>query len=126
RVATSDWCSITTKTRKISSCKTPAARSRSQSCSCYEVKGGSLLPRRITRALSQRQIPHSARGTAAAHLPRFRALALFGRQPPYRVDRLSPRRPKTCTKPAASSYSNSEDQRPSCAPLLGEVVFWVK
>src|SRR6267378_3125663 len=30
--------------------------------------------------------PHSARGTAAAHLPRFRALALFGRRPPERVE----------------------------------------
>jgi hypothetical protein len=30
---------------------------------------------------------HSARGTAAApHFPRFRALALFGRRPPQRVD----------------------------------------
>src|SRR5204863_4627835 len=29
RVASSDWCGIRTKTRKISSCKTPAARSRS-------------------------------------------------------------------------------------------------
>ncbi len=33
-----------------------------------------------------RQNPHSARGTAATHLPRFRALALFGRRPPQRVD----------------------------------------
>ena len=31
--------------------------------------------------------PHSTRGTAAAHIPRFRALALFGRRPPKRVDR---------------------------------------
>jgi len=38
-----------------------------------------------------------ARGTAATHLPRFRALALFGRRPPYRVDRPASRRPKTCT-----------------------------
>src|SRR6266581_8362223 len=30
--------------------------------------------------------PHSARGTAAAHLPRFRALALFERRPPERVE----------------------------------------
>jgi hypothetical protein len=29
---------------------------------------------------------HSARGTAGAHFPRFRALALFGRRPPQRVD----------------------------------------
>src|SRR5882672_11397390 len=32
---------------------------------------------------------HSARGTAGARFPRFRALALFGRRPPQRVD--SPR-----------------------------------
>src|SRR5437016_4672343 len=39
-----------------------------------------------------------ARGTATLHLtPRFRALALFGRRPPQRVDRPSSRRPKTCT-----------------------------
>jgi hypothetical protein len=30
--------------------------------------------------------PHSTRGTAAAHIPRFRALALFGRRPLERVD----------------------------------------
>src|SRR6516162_4527137 len=29
--------------------------------------------------------PHSTRGTAAAHIPRFRALALFGRRPLERV-----------------------------------------
>lgn len=31
--------------------------------------------------------PHSTRGTAAAHIQRFRALALFGRRPLERVDR---------------------------------------
>lgn len=30
--------------------------------------------------------PHSTRGTAAAHIPRFRALANFGRRPSERVD----------------------------------------
>jgi hypothetical protein len=35
--------------------------------------------------------PHSARGTPAAHFPRFRALALFGRRPPCRVLRPSSR-----------------------------------
>ena len=49
-VATSDCCVITTKRRKISSRKTPAARSRSQSCPSYEVKAGSPLPHCITRA----------------------------------------------------------------------------
>jgi hypothetical protein len=34
---------------------------------------------------SPRQNPHSARGTTSPHLPRFRALALFGRRPPQRV-----------------------------------------
>jgi hypothetical protein len=33
-----------------------------------------------------RQNPHSARGTAPAYVPRFRALALFGRRPQDRVD----------------------------------------
>jgi hypothetical protein len=40
--------------------------------------------------------------------PRFRALALFGRRPPARVDCLSCRRPKTCTiaaQPASSGMS---------------------
>ena len=44
-----------------------------------------------------RRNPHSARGTAATHIPRFRALALFGRRPPQRVVRPSSRQPKTCT-----------------------------
>jgi hypothetical protein len=50
RVATSDCCVITTKRLKISSCQTPAARSRSQSCPRYEAKWLSPLPRFITRA----------------------------------------------------------------------------
>jgi hypothetical protein len=33
-----------------------------------------------------RQNPHSARGPAPAYVPRFRALALFGRRPPQRVE----------------------------------------
>src|SRR5450755_88482 len=33
-----------------------------------------------------RQNPHSARGTAPAYVPRFRALALFGRRPQQRVE----------------------------------------
>ena len=35
---------------------------------------------------SSRQNPHSARCSAAPHLPRFRALALFRRRPQLRVD----------------------------------------
>src|SRR5207245_10473888 len=54
---------------------------------------------KLTR-LSPRQIPHSARGTAFVPIPRFRALALFGRRPPQLVDSLSCRRPKTCTQAA--------------------------
>ena len=38
--------------------------------------------------LTPRPNPHSARRTSAAHVPRFRALALFGRRPPVRVDGL--------------------------------------
>jgi len=33
-----------------------------------------------------RQNPHSARGSAPAYVPRLRALALFGRRPPQRVE----------------------------------------
>jgi hypothetical protein len=33
-----------------------------------------------------RQNPHSARGAAPAYVPRFRALALFGRRPQERVE----------------------------------------
>ena len=40
------------------------------------------------QATPPRPNPHSARCTAAAHLPRFRALALFGRRPRQRVDGL--------------------------------------
>ena len=38
--------------------------------------------------------PHSVRCTAAAHLPRFRALALLGRRPPQPVEASSCRRPR--------------------------------
>src|SRR6516164_2910894 len=56
--------------------------------------------------LNPRQNPHSARGTATPYLlPRFRALALFGRRPPERVVRpslpASENLHKTCTKPAS-------------------------
>jgi len=46
-----------------------------------------------------RLIPHSPLAPAAIRLPRFRALALFGRLPSARVDGSSCRRPKTCTEP---------------------------
>jgi hypothetical protein len=53
RVATSDDCGITTRTRKILSRKTPAAtaaaRSLSPSCSCYKAKSTAPPPRFITR-----------------------------------------------------------------------------
>jgi hypothetical protein len=51
RAATPDGCVITTKTLKISSCKTAAARSRSQSSPRYEPKSLLPLSRFITRAL---------------------------------------------------------------------------
>src|SRR5437773_1969323 len=57
--------------------------------------------------------PHSARGTAAAHITRFRALALFGRRPPDRVDRPSPRQPKTCTTADASTCNKNRGVAPS-------------
>lgn len=43
--------------------------------------------------------PHSARGTAADHFPRFRALALFGRRPPQPVEGI--------VIPAAENLHNS-------------------
>ena len=49
RVASSDWCRIATKTRKISSCKTSAARLRSPSCPSHEAKWASLPLRSSTR-----------------------------------------------------------------------------
>jgi hypothetical protein len=42
----------------------------------------------ISSSLIPRPNPHSVRCTAAAHLPRFRALALLGRRPPQPVDHL--------------------------------------
>jgi hypothetical protein len=49
RVATSDWRGISTKTRKISSCKTPAARLRSTSCPTHEANQAPPLLRSSTR-----------------------------------------------------------------------------
>jgi len=42
----------------------------------------------ISLSLTPRPNPHSVRCTAAAHLPRFRALALLGRRPPQPGDHL--------------------------------------
>jgi hypothetical protein len=44
-----------------------------------------------------RQNPHSARGSAPAYVPRFRALALFGRRPPQRVQGFLMPASKNCT-----------------------------
>jgi hypothetical protein len=49
RLATSDCSMISTKRRKISLCKTLAARSRSQSYPSYEVQADSPLPRSSSR-----------------------------------------------------------------------------
>ena len=49
RVATSDWRVIRTKTRKISSCKTPAAGLRFPSCPTHEAKWASPPLRSFTR-----------------------------------------------------------------------------
>ena len=46
-----------------------------------------------------RLISINARGTAGARFPRFRALALFGRRPPQRVDSL--------VMPASENLHNS-------------------
>src|SRR5215471_10010679 len=48
--------------------------------------------------------------------PRFRALALFGRRPSRRVDSLSSRRPKTCTKPDQTAFPISTTLRFPCSP----------
>jgi hypothetical protein len=49
RAATSDRLVIRTKARKISSCKTPAARLRSPSCPIHEAKWTSPPLRSFTR-----------------------------------------------------------------------------
>ena len=51
--------------------------------------------------------------------PRFRALALFGRRPPQRVDRPSLRRPKTCTKAGVPSTSAAGLVHGRCTPGSG-------
>jgi hypothetical protein len=50
------------------------------------------LPRSTSAPTSN---PHSGRCQPVPHPPRLRALALFGRRPPQRVDRPSRRHPKT-------------------------------
>ena len=50
------------------------------------------------RATSLCSNRHSDRCTGAAHLPRFRALALLGRLPSERVDGGVIRRPRNCTR----------------------------
>jgi hypothetical protein len=64
----------------------------------------------ISSSLIPRPNPHSVRCTAAAHLPRFRALALLGRRPPQRVDGLIM---PASEKPAQQQKSH---QRPSSRP----------
>jgi hypothetical protein len=85
-LATPDCCAITTKRHKISSLKTPAARSCFNLRSAYAANPVSLPLRVIIGAPELVAKSHSTRGTAAAHSPRFRALALFGRRPLERVD----------------------------------------
>jgi len=55
-------------------------------------------------------------------IPRFRALALFGRRPPQRVDRPSSRRPKTCAQAVihAPQQRYRRFWRPSTPSIVGE------
>ena len=66
--------------------KCPAARSYFNLRAAYVAKRVSLPLRSSQAHPSSWPNPHSTRGTAAAHIPRFRALALFGRRPLERVD----------------------------------------
>ena len=68
--------------------------------------------------------PHSARGTAATHFPRFRALALFGRRPPERVVRPSSRRPKTCTRAEQDSRADGKKRPPVGGLQQSSFVSW--
>jgi hypothetical protein len=52
----------------------------------------------------QHQIPIAPAATPVPNLPRLRALALFGRRPPQRVDRPASRQPKTSTNAEVSLF----------------------
>src|SRR6267143_4620513 len=70
-----------------------------QSCAC--LRGQYTLRKIITR--HSNHVPrlnlHSPAATPVPHFPRFRALALFGRRPPHRVDSL--------VMPASENLHNS-------------------
>src|SRR6476661_3850709 len=63
---------------------------RKKACGAVEQKKaqkqGRKRPQKLGLTVPRSYNPHSTRGTAAAHIPRFRALALFGRRPLERVD----------------------------------------
>jgi hypothetical protein len=60
--------------------------------------------------------PHSTRGTAAAHIPRFPALALFGRRLPQRVDSI--------VMPASENLHNCGlMQRSNCTCCVNRIYY---
>jgi hypothetical protein len=80
----------------------------------------------ISSSLTPRPNPHSVRCTAAAHLPRFRALALLGRRPPQRGDGLvmpaseKPAHKGEISSPKIKSDSGNADLRRELAQARRE------
>ena len=85
RVRPSDWPAVMPR---ILSRNLPSARSPLHLYPCFEADRSRPPLRPNILGLTPRQNPHRARCTVAPHRPRFRALALFGRRPPQRVDSL--------------------------------------
>ena len=75
-----------------------------------KIESAADTPRHL-RGRARGKIP-IARGTATPDLtPRFRALALFRRRPPQRLDRPSSRRPNTCTEAVITKVIRSRRRR---------------
>jgi hypothetical protein len=60
------------------------------------------------------QIPIAPAAPPVPNFPRLRALALFGRRPPQRVDGSSCRRPKTCTEADSCSAAKKKCHSFTC------------
>ncbi len=78
-------CSLAAGTAKARSTSKPLARPSVLTHAWPQTDRGNRSSPTSART-PPRPNPHSARGTAAAHLPRFRAFALFERRPPERVE----------------------------------------